>query len=641
MIKKHSLIIFIILALALSGCNFFSLVNPPEPTPIPPTPTALPPIEMTICVGSELGTLFPFKAVSRVQNEILSAVYDGPIDMMINGEKQAAILTQVPTTENGAVQLSSVSVTQGDVVADSYGDLVSLQAGTTVFPAGCTTPDCVITWDGASELQLDQMTITYELIDGLTWSDGQPLKASDSLYGFSLAADPATPVVKRDVDLTISYTAEDERTLQWVGVPGLITGEVERFFWQPMPEHLWGGFSVEDLLTEEISARTPVGWGPFVIDAWNTGKSIRMVKNPNYFRADEGLPAADILTFKFLGDLDTEAVSAVSAAGCDLVAPSAIGMQSAQAFAENTAGYTVQNLLSREVELLAIGITPSSYDDNYYPFGVDRPDIFGDARTRQAIAKCIDRTAIVNDLLAGAGEAAVSLLDPAHPLLQNLSLSDPGYDTAGALELLKQAGWQDHDLNPATPLMAISVANVPAGTFFEVELLTSEAPLRGQIAQWIADGLAGCGIQTVISTAPVNTLYQPGPDGPLFGRDFDLALLSWQTEGRFDCQYFLSSEIPSEANFWLGEKTGGANFYGYRSEAYDAACRRSLQSSGNFQAAQQARGEAVAILQEELPLIPLYHHREMVLLSDGVATGPNPIHLWKNPFTDIEQFRPE
>lgn len=243
--------------------------------------------------------------------------------------------------------------------------------------------------------------------------------------------------------------------------------------------------------------------------------------------------------------------------------------------------------------------------------------------------------------MAGAADSAESLIDPAHPLLEDLPLSDPGFDTAGAIELLKQVGWQDHDLNPATPIMAINVPNVPSGTFFEVELLTSEAPLRGQIAQQIADGLATCGIQASVIQMPANDLYKPGPEGPLFGRDFDLALLSWQTDARFDCQNFLSTEIPSDANFWLGEKTGGANFYGYRSETYDAACRRSLQSYGNPQSTQKAAGEAFSILHEELPMIPVYHHPEMLLVAEGVTLGTEGTVAAGDPFANIEQFRPE
>ena len=69
------------------------------------------------------------------------------------------------------------------------------------------------------------------------------------------------------------------------------------------------------------------------------------------------------------------------------------------------------------------------------PFGGDRPDIFGDVRTRQAIAACIDRQAIANDLVKGLAGVSNSYLPSNNALLAGLSLNQYPYDPAAAMRL--------------------------------------------------------------------------------------------------------------------------------------------------------------------------------------------------------------
>ena len=45
-----------------------------------------------------------------------------------------------------------------------------------------------------------------------------------------------------------------------------------------------------------------VGTGPFVLESWTPGDGARVVRNPDYWRAEEGLPYLDAVNFKFLPD---------------------------------------------------------------------------------------------------------------------------------------------------------------------------------------------------------------------------------------------------------------------------------------------------------------------------------------------------
>ena len=47
---------------------------------------------------------------------------------------------------------------------------------------------------------------------------------------------------------------------------------------------------------------TFVGTGPYMLESWIPNDGARVVRNPNYWRADEGLPYLDAINFKFLVD---------------------------------------------------------------------------------------------------------------------------------------------------------------------------------------------------------------------------------------------------------------------------------------------------------------------------------------------------
>ena len=639
--KLISLIIlfFLLPGMLLSGCNFIGLLYPQAtPTPLP-APTQGPKKELSICLGSEPQSLFLYKAVSSDERAVLQAITDGPIDITQNGEARAVLLDALPSEDNGTVTRTPIDMVAGDPVIDSTGNLVTLETGVRIFPSGCTSADCVVSWDGVSALQLDQLSADFSLKEGLKWSDGTALTAEDSVFSFSVAADPVTPVNKHLVDLTERYQALDTVTIEWKAVPGLVTDDLASFFWPPLPSQALADISTSELLDDENANRTPLSYGPFMIEEWQPGSYIRLVRNPNYHRAGEGLPASDILTYQFLSADDPASLLTAAEAECDIVTPSAIDLDNVQFITENAVNYGMRSelLLADTLEMLAIGITPSSYDDNYYPYGADRPDLFGDSRTRQALAYCIDQQTLVNKLLGGSVMAAEGLLSPDHPLMIGVPSENYSYDPTRGKSLLEEVGWVDGDLNPETPITAFSVYNVPVGTSFEVDLLTSQSPLRAEIANEIAADLSDCGVKVNITQLPLADLYQQAPNGPIFGRNFDLALISIKTGDNLDCRWFSSFEIPTQENYWLGETTGGANFYGYRNENFDAQCQQYRESGLNQDKEVSALESVISTLNNDLPFIPLYHPSRVMLLQNDVCGIPAELKL-EDLFLFIEEI---
>jgi peptide/nickel transport system substrate-binding protein len=570
------------------------------PTPLP-TPTLVP-RSLTICLGDEPTTLYAYGNLNSAARSVLSAIYDGPMDTT-GYEYQPVILGKIPNLDDGDAQVNPVTVSSGDSVIDTNGAVVTLDAGIQVRPSDCRSDDCVITYDGSSNIQMDQMVVTFTLLDGLMWSDGEPVIANDSVYSFNLASSNDTPVNKFLIERTQTYEAADDITIQWWGMPGFIDPDYAANFWVPLPEHEWSEFSPADLLEVDVSTREPLGWGPYLIEDWTPGESIKLVKNLNYFRIDSGLPKFDELTFLIMPDTNT-AMTALVDGTCDLLDPSVrldgqVALLQQMQIDEQALLFTAQ---SDVVEWLGLGISPASYDDGYNSTGLnpDRHDIFGDERTRQAIAYCLDRQKVVDTVLLGLSTVPDSYLPFDHPL-HNGNLQTYQFDPASGRQILERVGWLDHDNDPSTPRRSLGVTNVPSGTPLVLNYLTTTATQRRQVVEIITQSLAECGIGVNPVYYSASDFYAQGPTGPLFGRQFDLAEYAIAVNSfEPQCSWFTTDQTPKESNNWVG-----TNVSGFSDPDFDTACeqaRQVLPTDPEYALHQQAQATFASIL----PSIPLY-----------------------------------
>lgn len=630
------LTVLLMLGVLASACAPQPVVTPfvtttPTLAPLTPEVTTTPDIRsLRVCLGEEPNTLYPYGNPNSAARSVLSAIYDGPMDV-VEYAYEPIILEKIPSLEEGDAQVSPVSVSAGAEVVDTTGNVVLLSTGTRVRPSGCRSDDCAVAYDGSSTLQMDQLVVTFTMLEGLMWSDGEPLTTSDSIYAFTLASNDATPGSKFLIDRTAIYEAADEQSIQWWGKPGFIDPDYYTNFWMPLPEHAWSELPPEELLRADISAKLPLGWGAYIIDEWEPGKSLHLVKNLNYFRAGSGLPKFDEVVFLIFSDADA-ALSALVDGTCDVLDPSTrldghVGLLQ-QMRLDNQADLLTAPTMT--MEWLGIGMTPASYDDNFN-VEEDRPDFFGDKRARQAIASCLDRQKVVDTVLFGLSQVPDTYLPPDHPL-HNANVQTYAFDPASGNRILEQAGWQDHDNNPSTPRQALGVTNVPADTPLILNYYTSSATQRHQVAEIFAQSLAECGIGLNVIYSNASDFYAPGPTGPLFGRQFDLAEYAMGVNSlEPQCSWFTSSQIPDESNHWVG-----TNVSGYQNPVFDAACEKALQtvSTDPEYAFHQ---EAQAVFAADLPSIPLYLRLKVAATRPdfcGFTLDPSS----SSPLADIESF---
>lgn len=583
-----------------------------------PTPTPTPRV-LTICLGQEPNSLYPFDVLNTAARSVLEAVYDGPMDTFANGY-QPVILEQIPSLANGDAQLTTVTVKRGDMVVDATGRVVPLDFGVSVLPAGCYDDSCAVRFSSAAEVQMDQVVATFRLLPDLKWSDGTPLTANDSIYAFQLASDPATPGSKYLIDRTQSYELLDDLTVQWWGLPGFVDPSYADNFWLPLPQHVWGKLSPAELARADLTTRPPLGWGPYTFTDWVRGEYLRFDKNPNYFRAQEGLPFFQTLIFRFVGDAPA-AISALVAGQCDILDPTVRldGHIDVLTELERSNQVKLITATTSVMERLDFGLRPATFDDGVT--SNDRPDFFGDVRTRQGIAYCLDRARVVNSVLNGMSQVPDTFLSPAHPLFAADTAKYP-FDVAKGIDLLKAAGWSDPDNDPSTPLIAANVKGVPVGTPLILRYSTTPALQRQQVSSILSESLGRCGVGVQIEYLAQDSFYAPGPDGPLFGRRFDLAEYAVAAIGNDPvCSWLMESQIPRAANGWLG-----LNVSGYSNPDFDLLCRKVLRTLPEQPEHGAAYAQAQAIFANDLPFIPLY------MRIKAAATRPDLCNLRLEPF---------
>ncbi len=632
---RRSIPIAILTLLLVAGCILpFGATSTPTPEAASTqvvTPTAAAAKTLTICLGEEPNTLFPYANPNDAALSVLAAIDDGPIDA-VSYEFQPVILTKMPSLADGDAQIAPISVRPGDSIVDADGNVTNLAAGTHVRPASCRADNCAITYDGVSPLKMDQMIVTFHMRTDLTWSDGTPLTPDDSVYGYQVAQANEPTGLRFLLNHTQTYEATGANSTQWWGLPGYIDSTFMTDFWAPAPKHVWSQFKITDLPQIDVAARVPVGWGPYMMEEWIPQDHMTLKKNPYFFRASEGYPKFDQLTFRFIADPNA-AIGDLTAGLCDVLDPSVHLDEQVALLQQMQQSGTVRLTFapSMTIEWLGLGIVPATYDNGINLAKGDRPDILADPRTRQAIALCLDRKSVVDTVLYGQSSVPLSFAPSESPLYVP-TVASYDYDVAAGNKLLDEVGWRDLDGNPATPRQAVTVKNVPAGTPLSLNYYSTPALQRRQVADILSQSLEKCGIGVKVQYYSQNDLYAPGPEGLLFGRRFDLIEYAMSTEGvEPPCDWFTSSEIPNAANHWIG-----TNVTGYSSAAYDTACHNAHLALPGEQAYSDAYQQAQSIFAEDLPAIPLYYRLRVAASRADVCHFD--MDATANPMWNIEAF---
>ncbi len=196
-------------------------------------------------------------------------------------------------------------------------------------------------------------------------------------------------------------------------------------------------------------------------------------------------PAIGRITFRFLPDATTR-VLALQAGEVDMI--SDLPRESVADIAANS-----------DLQVITSGV--GAYSAFYFNIHGEAPYELGqDPVIREAVAKAIDKAAIVNGIWAGNASPGVSLIPPAI-LGDGVSVIEgvPN-DAAGAKALLESAGWVAGD----------DGIRAKDGRRLSLEMIVGypSAASHGQMPEFLQAQLAEIGVEAVIVTTPDTATYE-------------------------------------------------------------------------------------------------------------------------------------
>jgi peptide/nickel transport system substrate-binding protein len=260
------------------------------------------------------------------------------------------------------------------------------------------------------------LTYTYTLRDGVKFSDGEPLTSADVVFTYRTVLDARTNNTSRselDAIKEVRAVGDDKVvfTLKYPYAP--FAG---RTVLPVVPEHVAGE---QDPNTGAFNTE-PVGTGPYVLTGWSKGEKLTFEANPAYWG---GAPKVKKVTMAIIPDDDVRATRLRSGDLDGAVLPPDL----AATFRNDTGKKT--------------------YDAKTYDFrAVTLPttnEVTGDRAVRQALDAAVDRRAMVDKILDGAGRPAYGPLPVGDPwFAQGIERT---HDLAEARRILDRAGWKTGD----------------------------------------------------------------------------------------------------------------------------------------------------------------------------------------------------
>ena len=418
----------------------------------------------------------------------------------------------------------------------------------------------------------DGMVWTFTLREGVFFHSGTPFDAEAVKVNFDrlLAGGfkrsslylPVIESVKVEGPLSVSFRLKDRFS------PFLYTlAHSAGLIVDPAP--------VTDGSNGASLARNPSGTGPFKLKKWNVGDKIVFAPNEKYWG---GVPKLESVIFSVAPEGASRAM--MLEAGDVLIAkeilPSDVSILS------DVTGIDVRSSEGTFVAALHVNVTD---------------DIMKDVRVRKALAYCIDRQAICDKILHNQGVPIATMLAPSINCYREIPLLP--YDVETAKALLDEAGWK----------VGKDGIRERDEIRLTLDLLTS--PSRNpSVTEAIMGYARNIGIEFKLRSldwaAYLATTYAPLEESGL-----QVSVGGWGPSTG-DADWGLRPILHSG---YFPPK--GSNSARYANSEFDACIERGMTALDQKDR-EEAYARAQEIINEDLPIIPLYLSKNLYGVSERV-----------------------
>ena len=414
----------------------------------------------------------------------------------------------------------------------------------------------------------DGLTWTFDIREGVEWSDGEPLTAGDIAYTYNRILDGGPESGNWGTYLTSveTITAPDDTT---------VVLELERpnavlpLLPIPiLPEHVWSDVAEDEVKSyrnEPTDGEAVVGSGPFrLVEGTAGGSTYVFEANPDYYG---GTPHVDRVAYRVYKSEDP-AIQAIIKGEVDFVDDiSPIQVEALQ----GRDGIHAQNGVSpyfEEIAFNAGAVDPESGE----PLGDGNPAL-EDPAFRHALGYALDIDRLVEAAYQGAGVPGDTFIPTAYETFRWEPPEDEAFtfDLDRAGELLDEAGYE-----VGSDGLRTMPDGSPIGT---IRLFARTEEERSQtIMEFFEEWLAEIGIESEVSVMESNQLT-------------DVVL-----EGNFDAfhwGWYVEPDPDSILSVFLCDARGGSSDSWYCNEEFDR-----LYASQNAEVDDEKRIETIKQMQE-------------------------------------------
>ncbi|HYM51028.1 MAG TPA: peptide ABC transporter substrate-binding protein [Candidatus Limnocylindrales bacterium] len=446
-----------------------------------------------------------------------------------------------------------------------------------VGPRGLVTGLLSSRWD----ISQDQRSYIFTLRPNARWSDGSAVTASDVVFTIRTIQNPDYPgqvlsaswkdIVATELDPTHVRFTLPGRNASFMATLGQL---------EIVPAHLLAGKAMGEVAGPAVTGQ-PVGSGPFQISQRLSDRII-LLRNPFTWRR----PWIDTVVLRFF-PTQAAALDALDRGQID-------GLAGLGASAITREAHNPQVVLH----------TTGTYQYTELLFNL-KPDValFQDKQVRKAIAKAIDRTAIIRDVLKGQARPAVGPIPESITWAFDAAASPPTYDPTAAANLLDAAGWARQP----------DGSRMHAGATLGFQLVVaSDLPPYRAVAQQVADQLAQVGVDVTVQPEPTAVLIHDA----LNPRTFQMALTA-----------FDNGPDPDVFPFWHSTQAhpGGFNFVSMRRNVFIDKDLEDGRASLDLPTRAKAYADLQELFAEEVPAVYLYSPTYTFAISSrihGVQIDP-------------------
>jgi peptide/nickel transport system substrate-binding protein len=296
----------------------------------------------------------------------------------------------------------------------------------------------------------DKRTYTYKLRDGMKWSDGKPITADDWIISYKINTDAAMETEYYDgffIDgKPIVMTKVDALTIR-VTLPKAVANGIEQSQFTPQPAHVFapayakGKAALQSMWTLSEKPENIVTGGPWVVAGYRVGERAIFARN-KYFgewnkdAAGKPLPYLDGYTAEISRDQNAQ-LAAFLAGQIDRFEPLNADMLSQIKRAVDAGN--LKAVLKANASSAQTG-DRIAFNWNYKsnPF---KQALFRNPDFRRAMSHLMNRSAMVQIAIGGAGQPMWSSIPPLFKQFQSPNLKKYEFNPEAATKLLAKIGF--------------------------------------------------------------------------------------------------------------------------------------------------------------------------------------------------------